>query len=115
ASASRSVSVNRSQVLRSASGRLRITFALSASHHSTVPRGSVLYFSTRSGSRSIVKRNLLSRYLLMALPLFFVGSLRVPGEVGLHGVEQVERVHVVGLRVLAGRAHHQHEVHEAVS
>ena len=36
----RSVSVNRSQVLPSTSGRLRMTLARSASHQATVPRGS---------------------------------------------------------------------------
>src|SRR5262245_39616856 len=42
-----------------------------------------------------------------------VRAVRIPREVGLHRVEQVEMVRVVG-GFTAGDAHHQHEVHEAV-
>ena len=41
--------------------------------------------------------------------------VRIPGEIRLHRVEQVDRFHVVGCGSLAGDAHHQHEIHEAVS
>src|SRR5260370_11354112 len=60
----------------------------------------------------MVYRNLLSRYLLTVSAS--LGTLRVPGEVRLHGVEEVKGVHVVCRDLVAGDAHHQHEVHESV-
>src|SRR5664280_3565868 len=72
----------------------------------------------------MVNKNLFSRYLLtpMHLPDWSpmagsmrahscVDSIRVPREVGLHRVEQIEIVGVVSL-VVASNPHHQHEIHE---
>src|ERR1039458_7770214 len=59
-------SVSCSRVLASPAEQFSSWPARSASHQATVPAGSVRYRSTRSGSRSMVKWNLFSRYLLIA-------------------------------------------------
>ena len=92
ASAARSASVNASQVVASPARQLRIWFARSASHHATVPRGSAAVALDQLGVA--VDRE---QELVQQVPAHASASVRVPGEVGLHRVEQVEVVDVVGL------------------